>query len=477
MTTRQNTDYGYDIQKVYLEMMLTDAETFVRCQTVFDPKAFDRKLQEPAKFLTNYVSEHNAMPTFDMINAATKSDLQHPGDLREEHYDWLLQEFETFSRHKALESAILKGADLLEKGEYGPVEDLVKKAVQIGLQKDLGTDYFADPRSRLESIKDNNGQVTTGWASLDKKLFGGFNRGELNIFAGGSGAGKSLFLANLGVNWALAGMNVLYLTFELSEELVSMRVDAMVTDIPTREIFKSIDDVEMKVKMIGKKSGALQVKYMPSGKTPNDVRSYIKEFEIKTGKKIDVILVDYLDLLMPNGAKVSAENLFIKDKFVSEELRNLAMELNTIFVTASQLNRASVEEIEFDHSHISGGLSKIQTADNVIGIFTSRAMRERGRYQIQLMKTRSSSGVGAKVDLEFDVDSLRIRDLAEDDDYQEFNKRKSTIYDSLKRTSGIESQQPDTPKDDPAEGDTVGKIRATTDSTKLKQFLNNLDTE
>ena len=477
MTTRQNTDYGYDIQKVYLEMMLTDAETFVRCQTVFDPKAFDRKLQEPAKFLTNYVSEHNAMPTFDMINAATKSDLQHPGDLREEHYDWLLQEFETFSRHKALESAILKGADLLEKGEYGPVEDLVKKAVQIGLQKDLGTDYFADPRARLESIKDNNGQVTTGWASLDKKLFGGFNRGELNIFAGGSGAGKSLFLANLGVNWALAGMNVLYLTFELSEELVSMRVDAMVTDIPTREIFKSIDDVEMKVKMIGKKSGAFQVKYMPSGKTPNDVRSYIKEFEIKTGKKIDVILVDYLDLLMPNGAKVSAENLFIKDKFVSEELRNLAMELNTIFVTASQLNRASVEEIEFDHSHISGGLSKIQTADNVIGIFTSRAMRERGRYQIQLMKTRSSSGVGAKVDLEFDVDSLRIRDLAEDDDYQEFNKRKSTIYDSLKRTSGIESQQPDTPKDDPAEGDTVGKIRATTDSTKLKQFLNNLDTE
>jgi len=354
---------------------------------------------------------------------------------------------------------------------------LVKKAVQIGLQKDLGTNYWADPKARLEAIKDNNGQVSTGWASLDKKLFGGFNRGELNIFAGGSGAGKSLFLANLGVNWALNGMNVLYLTLELSENLVSMRVDAMVTDIPTRDIFKSIDDVEMKVKMIGKKSGAFQVKYMPSGKTPNDVRSYIKEYEIKTGKKIDVLLIDYLDLLMPNGAKVSAENLFIKDKYVSEELRNLAMELNTVFVTAAQLNRGAVEEIEFDHSHISGGLSKIQTADNVIGIFTSRAMRERGRYQIQLMKTRSSSGVGAKVDLEFDVDSLRIRDLAEDDDYQEFNKRKSTIYDSLKRQSTPGEQKEQDPNADPAQGDTVGKIRAEADSTKLKQFLNNLDSE
>ena len=473
--TRQNADYGYDIQKVYLEMMLTDAETFVRCQAVFDDVAFDRRLQPAAKFINEYVVEHNAMPTFDMVNAATNISLKHPGDLMENHYDWLLMEFETFSKHKALESAILKSADLLEKGEYGPVEDLVKKAVQIGLQKDLGTDYWKDPRSRLEAIKDKNGQVSTGWATLDKKLFGGFNRGELNIFAGGSGAGKSLFLANMGVNWCLQGLNVLYLTFELSENLVSMRLDSMTTDIPSRDIFKNIEDVEMKVKMIGKKAGAFQVKYMPTGKTANDLRSYIKEFEIKTGRKIDVVLVDYLDLMMPIAKRISAENLFVKDKYVSEELRDLAMELNCLFVTASQLNRASVEEIEFDHSHISGGLSKIQTADNVIGIFTSRAMRERGRYQIQLMKTRSSSGVGAKIDLEFDVDSLRIRDLAEDDDYQEFSKRKSTVFDQIKRNTG--ALNPDEPKEDPTQGDTVGKIKAQTDSTKLKQFLNNLGTD
>ena len=83
-------------------------------------------------------------------------------------------------------------------------------------------------------------------------------------------------------------------------------------------------------------------------------------------------------------------------------------------ITASKLNRSAVEEIEFDQSHISGCISKINTADNVFGIFTSRAMKERGRYQIQLMKTRSSSGVGTKVDLEFDVESLRITDPGED---------------------------------------------------------------
>mgnify|MGYP001440417400 FL=1 len=476
MATRQNTDYGYDIQKVYLEMFMTDAQSFVRCQGVFDPLTFDRKLQETASFLKNYVEEHNSLPTFDMVNAATKIDLKDPGELQENHYDWLLQEFETFSRHKALESAILKSADLLENGEYGPVEDLVKQAVQIGLQKDLGTDYWLDPRARLEAIKDNNGQISTGWPTLDKKLFGGFNRGELNIFAGGSGSGKSLFMANLGVNWCLTGMNVLYLTFELSEQLVSMRLDSMTTDIPSRDIFKSIDDVEMKVKMIGKKSGAFQVKYMPTGKNANDLRAYIKEYEIKTGKKIDAILVDYLDLMSPIAKRISAENLFVKDKYVSEELRNLAMELNTIFVTASQLNRSSVEEIEFDHSHISGGISKINTADNLIGIFTSRAMRERGRYQIQLMKTRSSSGVNSKIDLEFDVDSLRIRDLGDDEEYQEFEKRKSTVYDQIKRGNQTQIDHTDT-TDDPSEGDTVGKIKAEATSTQLRSFLNNLGSE
>ena len=476
MVTRQNTDYGYDIQKVYLEMFMTDAESFVRCQGVFDPQTFDRRLQASAEFIKTYVEEHNALPTFDIVNAATDSNLKNPGQLAENHYDWLLQDFETFSKHKALETAILSSADLLEKGEYGACEDLVKKAVQIGLQKDLGTDYFHDPRSRLESIKDSNGQISTGWPSLDRKLFGGFNRGELNIFAGGSGSGKSLFLANMGVNWCLQGLNVMYLTFELSEALVSMRVDSMTTDIPSRDIFKSIDDVQLKVKMIGKKAGAFQVKYMPTGKNANDIRAYLKEYEIKTSKKVDVLLIDYLDLMHPIGTKISAENLFVKDKYVSEELRNLAMELNTIFVTASQLNRASVEEIEFDHSHISGGISKINTADNLIGIFTSRAMRERGRYQIQLMKTRSSSGVNSKIDLEFDVDSLRIKDLDEDEDDNSYNTAKTTVFDQIKRGNATLTDHTDTTPE-PNTGDGVGKIKADADSTALRQFLGNLGSE
>ena len=479
-------NYTSEMQKLYLEMFLSDAVTFVRCQNIFDPLNFDQRYQDTAEFITKYVDEYKVMPEVSIVNASCRMELQSV-KLEKENYDWLMDEFENFSRHKGLERAIVASADLLEAGDYGPVEKLIKDAIQISLNKDMGTDYFEDPRARLSKLKDGNGQISTGWPSIDKKLYGGFNRGELNIFCAGSGGGKSLFLANMGVNWAQQGLNVLYLTFELSEGLVAMRLDSMMTGVSTREIFKNLDDVELKVKMAGKRAGSMQVKYMPSGKNCNDIRAYLKEYQVKKGVKPDVILIDYLDLMMPLSVKVSPSDLFVKDKYVSEEIRNLAMETQCITVTASQLNRSAVEEIEFDHSHISGGLSKIMTADNVIGIFTSRAMKERGRYQIQFMKTRSSSGVGQKVDLEFNVDTLRILDLGEEEDTRSLSQgggrptAGSNLIANLKRTSTVSTAtDPETGEIfevDPTKGAGAPKVKAELGGAKIRAMLANLNSE
>jgi archaellum biogenesis ATPase FlaH len=453
-------EYSPELQKLFLEMMLEDAQSYVRVQNIYNPENFDRSLREVAKFIKTHTDDHKAMPTHEQVKAVTGVDCKHVPDLTEDHYSWFLAEFEGFTKRNELERAILKAADMLEKGEYDPVEKLIKDAVQISLTKDMGTDYFLDPRGRLMAIKSNNGQVSTGWPTLDKRLFGGMNRGELNIFAGGSGSGKSLFMQNIAINWVTQGLNGVYLSLELSEGLCAMRMDSMVANVSTKEVFKDLDTIEMKVKMVGKKSGVLQIKYMPAQSNVNQIRSYLKELQIQTGMRLDFIMVDYLDLVMPVSAKVSPNDLFVKDKYVSEELRNLAKELNILMITASQLNRGAVEEIEFDHSHIAGGLSKINTADNVFGIFTSRAMRERGRYQLQLMKTRSSSGVGMKVDLEYDLETLRITDPGEE--AQESGLRgvgATNILSQIKTGSSV------TPSED------APKVQATVDSSKLKSML------
>jgi len=176
-----------------------------------------------------------------------------------------------------------------------------------------------------------------------------------------------------------------------------------------------------------------------------------------------------LDLVMPVSVKVSPTDQFVKDKYVAEELRNLAKELGLLMITASQLNRSAVEEIEFDHSHIAGGISKINTADYVFGIFTSRSMRERGKYQIQCMKSRSSTGVGQKIDLDYNIETMRISDS--DSEQTREQPSSNEILNRIKTTSQVGSVNQ-------AVHDTVEpeekRVVADVQSAKLKMLLNSL---
>ena len=458
-------EYNVEVQKLFLEMMMQDASSYVRVQNIYNPENFDRTLRPAAEFIMTHCNDHKTMPDRTQIKATTGITLQEIPDLTEGHFDWFLEEFEGFTRRQELERAILKSADLLEKGEYEPVEKLIKDAVQISLTKDLGTDFWATPKETLNKYFNKGGQVSTGWPQMDHILYGGFSRGELNIFAGGSGSGKSLVMMNLALNWLQQGLSGVYITLELSEELSTLRTAAMLTDTSTKDIRRDLDTTELKIKMAGKKAGAYRIKSLPAQSNVNDIRSFIKEYEIQTESKIDFVMIDYLDLIMPVSIKVNPNDQFIKDKYSAEELRNLAIELGVLMVTASQLNRSAVEEIEFDHSHIAGGISKINTADFVFGIFTSRAMKERGKYQMQCMKSRSSQGVGSKVDLDYNIETMRITDAGLDENGHAFSNGgppRPSIMDSIKARSQLTKSDDD--KDTP-------KITADVQSNKLKQLL------
>jgi len=431
-------DYTKDIEDLFLQFFVTEAQLFVRCLGILKDYHFrDTTNRKAVKFMKEHATQYSALPTFEQIEAVTGKKLTKLTEYDDRHVSWFLAEYELFARHREMEEVIYKAPDMLEEGRYGEVSELLKEAVSLGLVKDLGIDYFENPKERLEQLRDNSGIISTGFKSIDDKLYGGLNRGEITIFCGQSGSGKSLFLQNMAVNWAMMGLNVVYLSLELSEKLCSMRIDAMMTGYATREIMKNIDDVDLKIHAISKKNcGTLRIKQLKNGCTANDIKAYIKEYEIQTSVKVDAILLDYLDLCMPTNVKISASDLFVKDKYVTENMRDLAVDLDCLMVSASQLNRGSHDEVEFGHQHIAGGLSKINTADNVIAIFTTSTMKENGRYQIQFLKTRSSSGVGSKVDLQFNNRCLRISDLAEGEEGS-VQIQTSSVLDSLKRTNNV----------------------------------------
>ena len=190
-------DYGLDVQRLFLEMMLEDAQSYVRVQNIYNPDNFDRSLRSAAEFIKEHSDKHKTMPDRTQISAVTGIRLDSVPDLNEGHFEWFMTEFEAFTKRQELERAILKAADMLEKGDFDPVEKLIKDAVQISLTKDMGTDYWADPKARINKYFNSGAQVSTGWPQMDRLLYGGFSRGELNIFAGGSGSGKSLVMMNI----------------------------------------------------------------------------------------------------------------------------------------------------------------------------------------------------------------------------------------------------------------------------------------
>ena len=131
----QVKEYNIDLQRLFVEFLAQDKDLFSRVNGIIDPLYFDRELRKGVEFIQEHAMNYSALPTRDQILATTGLELQELKDVDDRHQKWFIDEFETFCKHKALESAILESADLLEKGEYGPVERKIKEAVKrIGLK-------------------------------------------------------------------------------------------------------------------------------------------------------------------------------------------------------------------------------------------------------------------------------------------------------------------------------------------------------
>lgn len=416
--------YGVEQQELILRCLLSDGDTYARCQNILSSDYFDVSLKPTVKYVKEYTDKYRAIPTFDHIKAQTGITLEPtPFIMEQAHKNAFLDLFEGFCRHRALELAIYKAPELLNDGKHSDVEIAVKNAIMISLQKNIGTDYWADPKGRLNHMRNRESKISSGWKILDEVLAGGFDKGALNFFAGSSNMGKSLFLANIMVNWSRMGLNTVYFTLEMPEDQVAYRIDSMETQIPIRDIFSRLDDVELKVRLSAKKAGARQIKYMPQGSTTNDIAAYLKEYTIQSGITPQAIVVDYLDLLHPNAKNINLGDAFTKDKLVCEEIRGLAHDMGLYLMSASQLGRSATTHAEesngkpeYNQSHIAGGISKINTADTVFTIYRNKKLEDECMYRVQCLKSRTSSGAGRTVYLGYDPATLTINDVDQPDD-------------------------------------------------------------
>lgn len=394
-------------QKLLIEYLISSADTFALCQSIVLPDYFDPEYRNAVSFVKEYYEQYNTTPGPDQVEAETDVQLQ-KRTITKDEISYTTNEIETFCRRSALQKAILKSPDLINKGDFATVEKEVKDAILVSLNRDLGLRYFEQIDERLQRMLDQNNTEPTGWDEVDRLLFGGLSVKELLLVAANSGGGKSITLANLAYNYIHSGKNVLYISLELDADVIGQRFDTMFTGVSRQNWKQHVSEISSRVKSAGQNCGELDVVQLPAGSCANDMRSYLKEYYLQYDMLPDVLIVDYLDEMGPNE-RVKADDVWLHDKLCARQLRQIMVDYEFIGATASQLNRDAVKAAQHDHSHIAGGISKINIVDVFWSIMMTPAMMASGDVAFHFQKTRNSDGAGNTVWLNWDSKHLLIK--------------------------------------------------------------------
>lgn len=175
---------------------------------------------------------------------------------------------------------------------------------------------------------------------------------------------NSWVLSKIGAETMKQGKNVIHFTLELNENYVGLRYDSCFTGIDFQNIRNNVDIVKQKIASV---DGKLIIKYYPI-KTISAQTIKLHTQRIQTlGTPIDMIIVDYADILRPTSSDKNS-NSYSEAGGIYEELRGVAGELQVPIWTASQSNRAAMDQDIIQADNISDSYRKIMTADFVMSL-------------------------------------------------------------------------------------------------------------
>lgn len=330
--------------------------------------------------------------------------------------EFVVEKIVEFARHRAMESAILRAATLLEsnkEGKFGDIEKAVKGALQVGANEAVEYDLFDAIEQRTEQRKEELAGnlsprgVSTGVPELDKLLYHkGWGRGELSVYMGGAKAGKTTALINAGLSACMSNHNVLYITCEVSKEIVAARADANLTDMTMDHVRKKPFDVRDAIKRLvdGKSIGQFKVHEFPSGQMrPADLKRLIEHYKAQS-VEFDLVVIDYLDIMMPNyRTNDSIEN----SKSVWIDVRAIAQEEDVAILSATQTNREGFKSSVAKAEHVAEDFNKIRTADIVISINKTDDEAARGEARLYFAASRNQAG-GYSLHIKQDLEKMKF---------------------------------------------------------------------
>ncbi|MDE9454565.1 DnaB-like helicase C-terminal domain-containing protein [Xenorhabdus bovienii] len=409
-----------------------DYRFVTQAHDLVDPSQFDNQAMGIlVKTAGNYFKMYRSPPSIETLVMLIKNDItkkvirgDYVKDITEAirkinlvkltDSQFMVDQVTVFAQSVAFDNAMMKAAEFKDKGDFEKAMQIMDKVKHLGAKGSSEIyDYFDEASKRFEAReKKASGEappqgITTGNRALDALLYHrGWGRKEMTLFMGFAKSGKSTGMGEFSVNAALAGFNVLYISLEVHKEIVADRFDARLSETEMESLIDSREKVTKKLKEIGagEKVGKMFLVQRPSGSvSPNDVIRIV-ESVIATGVVLDMLVVDYADLMKSNYRSGDPRE---DVKSIYTDLRAVFDTYNVAGMTASQTNREGGSSEVATMMHAADNVEKVRIADLIITINKTEEEKAKGEARLYIAGSRNQKGE-ISIRIEQNLDQMRF---------------------------------------------------------------------
>jgi replicative DNA helicase len=418
MTALDSLDkYGNSFQTKVLGLLLTDRKFLVDVSDSVTDEYFENTARKwIVNRLNKYFDEFHTTPTMEALQIEVKKEdnevlkiavieeLKEAYKMADQSQDkeYIEQEFLKFCQNQQMKKAIMTSVDLLNDGDYESIRTLISKAIVTSQEKNTGHDYELDVESRYRP--DDRRVIPTPWPQINSITQGGYGKGDLIIFFGGPGSGKSWAAISMALEAVKLNCNVVYYTLELGEGYVGQRFDANLLNIPVDQLPMHRVKIEEATKGL---AGKLIIKEFPPKRASlDDIERHLDQLWNQHNFKPNVIFIDYLDLLRNRRSRVERKD-DLDDIYT--DAKGLAKELGIPIVSPSQVNRSGAADKVVEGDKAAGSYDKIMIGDIIISTSRLRKDKVDNTSRWHIIKNRyGSDGITFNCDFEGSTGITRI---------------------------------------------------------------------
>jgi replicative DNA helicase len=422
MSSKKNFDYlGSTFQIQLLNQIIIDKEFSRSIIDVIEANYFENKyFKLIIQMIKEYYVKYEHMPTFDTLEQITKSELQQEmaakividtitkiKECSVEGGEFVQEKAMKFCKQQELQKVMSKAQKIIDGGEfenYDTVEQLVRTALQVGEREDGMSDVFYNLDDVLN--EDYRHPIPMGIPGIDRLLKGGLAKGEIGVILAPTGVGKSTLLTKIANHSFNLGYNVVQIFFEDNPKIIQRKHITLWTKIHPDDLTERKEEAMAKVREVeNTMTNKLILKKLPSDTvTMLQIKNQLRKI-IADGVKIDMVLLDYIDCVVPDR---NLGDEWKSEGSVMRGFESMCHELNLVGWTATQGNRSSISSDVVTTDQMGGSIKKAQVGHVIISVAKSLQQKEMKLATMAITKSRIGDDGVVFENCKFDNGTLEI---------------------------------------------------------------------